>query len=349
MCTDCRALNHHTVKHAYPLPRIEELLQKLRAYTVVSKLDLKSGYHPIRMARSDTPKTTFVTQYGAFEYLVMPFGLSNAPAVFTLMMNDALGDLPYSLVFMVDILGFSATISEHHRHLHEVMQRLRTRKLYAAPNKCEFCSTASEYLGHLVTPSGLSALPSKIKAVASWPPPRQVKDLRQFLGLTGFYRHFTRNYATIAAPLTDLLGPQPWQWPSRQNQAFEVLKAALTNVPVPVFPDAIKPFFVGTNASYFAIGAILQQDHGNRPNAFLSRKLTPPQVKCPVHQKELFAIIEAPRVWHHHLQGAALTVQVLTDHVTLRYFTTQPKLSPRQVRWSELLTDFDLKISYKPG
>jgi hypothetical protein len=334
MCIDYRALNHHTVKHAYPMPRIEELLQKLRSYTVVSKLDLKSGYHQIRMAGSDAPKTTFVTQYGAFEFLVMPFGLSNALAVFTLMMNDALGDLPYALLFLDDILVFSATISDHHRHLHEVLQRLRARNLYAAPDKCEFYRTASECLGYLVTPSGLSALPSKIEAVASWPPPRQVKDLRQFLGLTGFYRHFTQNYAKIAAPLTDLLGPQPWQWSSRENQAFEGLKAALTNAPVLAFPDSTKPFVVGTDASDFAIGAVLQQDHGKglQPIAFLSRKLTPHQVKYPVHEKELFAIIEALRVRRHHLQGAAFTVKVLTAHVTLKYFTTKPKLSPRQVR-----------------
>jgi hypothetical protein len=143
------------------------------------------------MAGSGAPKTTFVTQYGAFEVLFMPFGLSNAPAVFTLMMNDALGDLPYALLFLDDILVFSATISDHHRHLHEVMQLLRARKLHAAPNKSEFYRTASADLGHLVTPSGLSALPSKIEAVASWPPPRQVKNLRHFLGLTGFYKHFT--------------------------------------------------------------------------------------------------------------------------------------------------------------
>jgi hypothetical protein len=225
------------------------------------------------------------------------------------------------------------------------------RKLYAAPDKCEFYRTASEYLGHLVTPSGLSALPFKIEAVASWPPPRQVKDLRQFLGLTGFYRHFTQNYATIAAPLTDLLGPQPLQWSSRENQAFEGLKAALTNAPVLAFPDSTKPFVYGTDASDFAIGAVLQQDHGKglQPIAFLSQKLTPHQVKYPVREKELFAIIEALCVWRHHLQGTAFTVKVLTDHVTLKYFTTQPKFSPCQVRWSELLTDFDLKIEHKPG
>jgi hypothetical protein len=350
MCIDYRALNHHTVKHVYPMPRIEELLQKLRAYTVVSKLDLKSGYHQIRMVGSDAPKTTFVTQYGAFEFLVMPFGLSNAPAVFTLMMNDALGDLPYALLFMDDMLVFSATISEHHRHLHEVLQRLRQETL-RSPRQVRVLPHCLGVPEHLVTSSGLSALPSKIEAVASWPPPRQVEDLRQFLGLTGFYRHFTQNYATIAAPLTDHLGPQPWQWSSRENQAFEGLKVALTNAPVLAFTDSTKPFVVGTDASDFAIRVVLQQDHGKglQPIAFLSRKLTPHQVKYPVLEKELFAIIEALCVWRHHLQGAAFTVQVLTDHVTLKYFSKQPKLSPRQVRWSELLTDLDLKIEYKPG
>jgi hypothetical protein len=182
--------------------------------------------------------------------------------------------------------------------------------------KCELFRTTSEYLGHLVTPSCLSALPSKLSAVASWPQPSNIRDIRQFLGSTGFYRHFIANYATIAVPLTDLLGSK-----------------------------------LGTGAPDFAIGAVLQQDHGKcfQPIAFLSCKLTTHQVRYPVHEKELFATMEALRVWRQHLQGASFMVQVLTDHVTLTYFMTQPKLSSRQVRWSEPVANFDLTISYKPG
>ena len=154
VCVDYRALNHNTVKFAYPMPRIEQLLESLKDYTVVSKLDLAEGFHQIRMDPNDIPKTTFVTQFRAFEFLVMPFGLANAPAQFTLLMNTILKGLPFVVVFMDDILVFSRTVSEHHDHVREVLNRLRTHKLYASPKKCEFYRESVEYLGHVITPPG---------------------------------------------------------------------------------------------------------------------------------------------------------------------------------------------------
>jgi hypothetical protein len=211
MCVDYRALNHQTIKHAFPMPRIEELLDQLKGYRVISKLDLADGFNHIRVKEADIPKTTFVTQYGACEFLVMPFGLANAPAMFTLMMQDALQDLPATLIFMDDILIFSKTLEDHQNDLRAVLQRLRQHKLFAKPDKCEFFRTASEYLGHLVTQDGIQALPTKVKAISKWPQPSSVKTLRQVLGLTGFYRHFIKNYGDIAAPLTDLTGSIPWK------------------------------------------------------------------------------------------------------------------------------------------
>jgi hypothetical protein len=354
MCVDYRALNHGTVKYAYPMPLIDELLEKLQGYQVVSKLDLSEGFHQIRVAPEDVYKTAFVTQYGAYEYLVMPFGLANAPAQFTLLMNYVLQGIDFVVVFMDDILVYSKSLEDHHAHVRVVLERLREHKLYCAPKKCEFYRTSVEYLGHVITTDGTTVVPSKAKAIEDWPQPENLKQLRQFLGLSGFYRHFIDQYSKISKPLTDLLAAHtPFVWGSRQQQAFQELKIALTTAPVLIFPDPSLPFTVSTDASDFAIGAVLQQDQGRglQPIAFLSRKLNSAERNYPVHEKELLAIVFALKHshWRHHLQGAQHTVTVLTDHVTLKYFHKQPKLSQRQVRWTELFADFDLDIKYKPG
>jgi hypothetical protein len=303
------------------------------------------------MRKEDIDKTTFVTHFGAYEFLVMPFGLANAPATFTLLMTEVLSGLSNVLVFMDDILVFSKDLTTHHQHLRAVLSRLREHSLYAKPSKCELYRTTSEYLGHLVTPDGITTLPGKTQAIATWPTPTNIKELRQFLGLTGFYRHFVHRYSHIAAPLTDLLGTNPWHWAARQQTAFDELRNALTTAPILIYPDPNKPFVVGTDASDFATGAVLQQDLGRglQPIAFMSRKLNDAQRNYPVHEKELLAVVDALKQWRHYLQGARFTVRVLTDHITLKYFHQQPKLSPRQVRWSELLTNFDLSIEYRPG
>jgi hypothetical protein len=184
MCVDYRALNHATIKYAYPMPLIDELLAKLQGYKVLSKLDLSEGFHQIRVAPEDVYKTAFVTQYGAYEYLVMPFGLANAPAQFTLLMNSVLQDLKAVIVFMDDILIFSKSLQDHHTHIRLYLERLREHKLYAAPKKCDFFRTRVEYLGHIITPEGTSVVLSKVKAIVDWPTSTDLKQLRQFLGLS---------------------------------------------------------------------------------------------------------------------------------------------------------------------
>jgi hypothetical protein len=311
------------------MPRIEELLDKLRGYKVISKLDLADGFNQIRMKKEDIEKTTFVTQYGAFEFLAMPFGLANAPAMFTLMMQEVLHGFPNVAVFMDDILIFSETLEQHHKHLRAVLSCLRAHNLYAKPSKCEFYRTHSEYLGHIATPKSIQPVAVKVTTAAKWPTPGNTKELRQFLGLTGFYRHFIKGYAHIAAPLTDLLGFTPWHWGHRQQSAFEDLRTALVSAlsPILAYPDPSKPFVVGTDSSDFAIGAVLQQDHGRglQPIAYLSHKLSDTERKYTNHEKELLAIIHALKSWRHHLQGAKYTVKALTDHVTLKFFQPQPK------------------------
>ena len=347
MCVDYRALNRETVKYAYPMPRIEQLLDKLRGYQVLSKLDLSDGFHQIRVAAADVHKTAFVTSQGAYEYLVMPFGLANAPAQFTLLMDTVPHDLPFVAVFMDDILVYSPSMHEHQSHVRAVLNRLREHKLFCSPKKCEFFRTSVEYLGHVVTPSGIAAVPSKLIEIDTWPIPTDIKTLRQFLGLTGFYRHFIKNFGAIAAPLTDLLQDNvSWHWSSRHASAFVALRAALSSAPVLAFPDPGQPFVLHTDASDFAVGCVLQQDLGKglQPIAFLSKKLNDAERNYPVHEKELLAIVQALKTWRHHLQGAAFQSIVYTDHATLKHFLRQPKMSQRQMRWAQVFADFDLEI-----
>jgi hypothetical protein len=186
------------------MPLIDELLCKLQGYQVVSKLYLSEGFQQIRMAPDDVHKTAFVTQFGAFEYLVMPFGLANAPAQFTLLMNSVLDGLDSVVVFMEDILVFSKSLQDHYKFkaVRAVLSRLRERQLYAAPKECEFYRSSVEYLGQIITPNGASVVPSKAKAIVEWPVVSNLKRLRQFLGLSGFYRHFLHQYGKVAKPLT---------------------------------------------------------------------------------------------------------------------------------------------------
>jgi hypothetical protein len=199
------------------LPLIDELLRKLQGDKLLSKLDLSEGFHQIRMAPDDVHKTAFVTQFGASEYLVMPFGLANAPAQFTLLMNSVLEGLNSVVVFMDDILVFSKSLQDHHKAVRAVLSRLREHQLYAAPKKCGFYRSSVEYLGHIITPNGTSVVPSKPKAIEEWPVPPNLKQLRQFLGLSGFYRHSVHQYGKVAKPLTDLLAANvPYVWSSLQ-------------------------------------------------------------------------------------------------------------------------------------
>lgn len=239
----------------------------------------------------------------------MPFGLANAPAQFTLLMNYVLQGL--NVVFMDDILVYYKSLQDHHKHIRVVLESLREHTLYCAPKKCEFYRTSVEYSGHIITPKGTTVVPSKAKAIEEWPQPTNLKQLRQFLGLSGFYRHFVDQYGKVAKPFTDLLSANTsYVWSSRQQEAFDALRAALTSAPVLAFPDPSLPFTVGTDASDYAIGAVLQQDLGKglQPIAFLSRKLNSAERNYPVHEKELLAIVHACRQWRHHLQGDQHTV-----------------------------------------
>jgi hypothetical protein len=352
MCIDYRALNDITVKNSYPLPRVDELFDRLEGAKFFSKIDLRSGYHQIRIDPDDVPKTAFRTRYGHFEFLVLPFGLTNAPATFMHLMHQTFrGCLDsFVLVFLDDILIYSRTLDEHKRHVAEVLSRLRAAKLFAKESKCELFQTEVEFLGHHVGRDGVRMMEDKIQAVKEWPAPTKVGHVRSFLGTAGYYRKFIRDFSSIASPLSDLTKDGvKFEWGTQQQQAFEKLKAAIVNGPVLILPDPSRPFVVHTDASGFAVGAVLQQDQGRglQPIAFMSKKMLDAETRYPTHEKELLAIMHALSTWRHYLSGAKF--RVLTDHKSLQFFKTQPVLSGRQARWADTIANFDFDIEYVKG
>ncbi|GJP48756.1 hypothetical protein CLOM_g8031 [Closterium sp. NIES-68] len=348
MCVDYRALNKITIKNRYPLPRIEDLFDRLQGAQWFSALDLAQGYHQLRITDEDVPKTAFRTPFGHFQWRVLSFGLTNAPASFQRAMNDvfreALGE--FVLVYLDDILVYSKTEAEHTQHLKWVLGKLREHKYFARLWKCHFYKRELEYLGHIVGNNGLKVDPKKVTAVQEWPVPQDVGQVRSFLGLANYFRRFLENYSTIVAPLTALTRKGwAWEWTSECQQAFEEVKRRLTSAPVLVLPDPGKPYEVVTDASTVGIGAVLLQE--GRPVAFESRKLSPAEQRYTTTEQELLAVVHALRTWRCYLEGVDFVVT--TDHCPNTYFSTQTTLTRRQARWAELLSGFTFEIRYRAG
>ena len=352
MCMDYRALNDQTIKNSYPLPRIDDLLDQLSGATVFSKIDLRSGYHQILIDKDDTWKTAFRSRYGLYEFRVLPFGLTNAPAHFMQLMQEVFHELLdiCVVVYLDDVLIYSRNEKEHDEHLTRVLQLLRQNKLYAKLSKCELYMKQISFLGHTLSKDGVHMETSKVEAINQWPEPKSVPDLRAFLGLAGYYRRFIAFFSAIALPLTAMLKKDtPYVWTSESQRAFDKLKQAVQSAPVLVTPRQDLDFVVTTDASGYAVGASLSQDSGQglRPCAFMSKKMIPAEKNYPTHEQELLAVICALKEWRHHLHGNKF--RIITDHHSLKYLHTQPHLSARQIRWCEYLSQFDFTIEYMDG
>ena len=263
MCIDYRALNKQTVKDRCPLPRIDDLIDRLGKAKHFASLDLASGYHQIGMKDAAIDQTAFQTQRGQFEFLVMPFGVTNAPTTFQRLMNIIFKDEvdAFFSLELDDILVFSSTDAEHLQHVRIAMEKLGKAKLYARLQISEFFKSRVEYLGLDVSAQGVQSSPEKIRAVVEWPTPENVRDVRSFLGLAGFYRRFVRRFSQKARPLTHLTKDKtPWKWESAQEEAFNSLKRSLVTAPVLHMPDFDRCFVLTTDASLVAVGAILEQE-----------------------------------------------------------------------------------------
>ena len=357
MCLDYRGLNHITTKDKYPLPNISDILDRVATAKVFSKMDLRAGYHQVRMADEDMHKTAFVTHMGSFEWRVLPMGLTNAPATFQRLMNSVLQEHhAYAVVYLDDILVFSQDIQAHKEHLKAVLASLEKAQLRLHKTKCEFGKQHVTFLGHTVGEGMLGMEKGKVDAVKEWQSPTTKKQLQSFLGFANFYRAHVKNFSHIAAPLTDLLDKAERKTGvitlgDKEAKAFQKLKNALVSAPLlnGVIPSAPKILYV--DASDQAVGAVLHQvvEGKELPVAYGSRKLTQVEQRYPTRDKELLALVYALRQWRHHLMAQHFTV--FSDHESLRYLLTMDITGrkDRLARWAEELANFDFELRHIKG
>ncbi|GKV02557.1 hypothetical protein SLEP1_g14986 [Rubroshorea leprosula] len=319
LCIDYRELNKVIVKNRYPLPRIDDLFDQLKGAQVFSKIDLRSGYHQLKIKPDDVPKTAFRTRYGHYEFLVMPFGLTNAPARFMDLRNRVFSQYldQFVVVFIDDILVYSSSHALHEKHLRTVLETLRSERLFAKFKKYEFWLDNVAFL-----------------------------KIRSFMGLAGYYRQFVGDFSRIAQPMTRLIRKDAkFEWTPECEESFLTLKQKLVTAPVLALPIHGEGFTIYSDASKKGLGCVLMQK--DRVIAYASRQLKPYEENYPTHDLELATVIFSLKIWRHYLYGE--TCEIFTDHKSLKYIFTQKELNMRQRRWLELLKDYDLTISYHPG
>ncbi|GJT26380.1 putative reverse transcriptase domain-containing protein [Tanacetum coccineum] len=348
MCIDYQELNKLTVKNRYPLPRIDDLFDQLQGSSVYSKIDLRSGYHQLRVREEDIPKTAFRTRYGHYEFQVMPFGLTNAPAIFMDLMNRVCKPYldKFVIVFIDDILIYSKNKQEHEEHLKLILELLKKVELYAKFPKCEFWIPKVQFLGHVIDSKGIHVDPAKIESIKDWASPKSPTEIRQFLGLAGYYRRFIEGFSKIAKPMTKLTQKKvQFVWGDKQEAAFQLLKQKLCSAPILALPEGSEDFIAYCDASKKGLGAVLMQRE--KVIAYASRQLKIHEKNYTTHDLELGAVVFALKIWRHYLYGTKCTV--FTDHKSLQHILNQKELNMRQRRWLELLSDYDCEIRYHPG
>ena len=322
------------------------------------------------MREGDEWKTAFRTRYGSFEFLVLHFGLTNAPATFQHFMNDTFRQYLDDFLggFLDDLIVFTAlqpdetlpptlSATDNPRHVGQmrtILQTMREAGLFANPKKCVFHQRTVDFLGYVVSPNGLSMDPAKTSVIAAWPTPKSVKEVQSFLGFANFYRRFIFQYSAIAKPLTNLTRKDvPFLWSTACQSAFDSLKSAFTTAPILAHFHPDRPIIVETDASDYAVAAVLSQEHPDtkavHPIAFFSRSMSPAELNYEIYDKELLAIHAAFREWRSYLEGATHSVRVITDHKNLEYFASTKLLTCRQAWWSEFLSMFNYTVSYWPG
>lgn len=348
LCVDYRALNSMTVISKYPVPIIDELLDELAGARWFSKMDLRAGYHQVRLAPGEEFKTAFQTHSGHWEYTVMPFGLAGAPATFLGAMNTTLKTLLRKcvIVFFDDILVYSATLSEHIDHLRAVLELLEKDHWKVKRSKCSFGQPHIAYLGHIINQQGVSSDPSKVDKVAKWPVPQNTKDVRSFLGLAGYYRKFVRHFGILARPLFNLLKKSvPFIWTEETKTSFELLKKSLVEAPVLKLPDFTKTFVIDTDACDSGVGAVLQQD--GHPIAYMSKPLSNRNRGLSTYEKECLAVLMAVEQWRPYLQHQEFLIR--TDQKSLVHLEEQRLTTVWQQKAFTKLLGLQYRIAYRKG
>ena len=324
------------------------MFDQLRGARVYSKIDLRTGYHQLRVRETEIPKTAFRTRYRHFEFTVMPFGLTNAPAAFMDLMHRVFQPYldQFVMVFANDILIYSQSEWEHEYHLRIVLQLLKDHQLYAKFSKCEFWLIEVRFLGHVVSASGVSVDSEKVEAVMSWERPKSVFEIRSFLGLAGYYRIFIEDFSRLAAPMTRLTRKEvKFDWDDRCEEIFMELKRRLTSAPILIVQDRRQGYTVYCDASRAGLGCVSMQS--GRVVAYGSRQLKNYEHNYPTRDMELAAVVFALKIWRHYLYGEEF--EVYSDHKSLKYIFTKRDLNMRQHRWMEFLEDYDFTLHYHPG
>lgn len=367
MCVDYRQLNRQTIKDAYALPRVDEMLDSLAGNRFFSVIDMKSGYHQVELHEEHKERTAFtIGPLGFYEYTRMPFGLANAPATYQRLMEEVMGELHTRIcyVYIDDVIVFAKTYEEHLHHLELVFERIADAGLKLAPDKCSLFKRKVKYVGHVVSENGIEPDPDKVEKVVNWPRPENPEDVRRFLGFIGYYRRFIKNFSRIARPLTILM-PAPlktkgtrkkdreqrqWIWESEQEEAFQHLKNCLSGPPVVGYPNFDLPFELHTDASLLGLGAVLYQDQGGtkRVIAYASRGLSKAEKRYPAHKLEFLALKWAvTEKLSDYLNGRPFTA--ITDNNPLTYILTSAKLDATSQRWVAALGAYNFDIRYRPG
>ena len=357
LCVDYRRLNEITKKNRYPIPLISETLERIKGCKFFTKLDVIAAFNRIRIAEGDEWKTAFRCRFGLFESLVMPFGLTNSPPTFQAYINDVLkeGLDKFVTAYIDDLLIFSRTRKEHRQQVNWVLRQLQAAGLQVDINKCEFERDEVHYLGMVIGRHGIRTDPAKVQAILQWPDLQSQKDVRSFLGFANFYRKFIKGFAARANPLTRLTKKDcTFQWTPTEKAAFEDLKNCFATAPTLAIFDPQRTCIFESDCSNTSLGCALSQYDDNgvlHPIAFYSRRLLPAEMNYPIHDKELLAIITGFEEWRPELSSADPNdpIRVFTDHSSLRYFMSTKRLTQRQVRWAEFLSQFHFQIQYRPG
>jgi dUTPase len=373
LCVDFRQLNNRTVKDAYALPRVEELLEGLGGNQYYSVLDMKMGYHQVEIEENHKQYTAFTAgPLGFFEYTRLPFGLSNAPATYQRLMENCLSDLMFGEdkvchIYLDDVIIASKSYADHMVCLEKVFTKLADAGLKLSPKKCFLFQDKVKYVGHVVSSQGIETDPEKITKISNWPTPKNVDEVRTFLGFTSYYRRFVKSFASIAKPLNQLLTGSKkkkhfrksvtrtqesgkWEWGERQQSAFDSLKQVLTSPPILAYPEYTKPFILHTDASINGLGAVLYQNFNgiDRVIAYASRGLSVAEQRYPAHKLEFLALKWAiTSKFHDYLYGNKFVV--FTDNNPMTYVLEKAKLDATGHRWIAALGVYDFTIKYRTG